>query len=141
MQLIRLIEFNDLGDERGSLISLEQNENIPFAIKRIYYIYNTKENNSRGFHAHKNLQQVAVCVKGSCRFILDNGKSRESVILDKPNIGLYIDSMKWREMHDFSEDCVLIVIASHHYDEADYIRNYGDFLNVILKVKNDPSIK
>ena len=128
MSLINLIEFKHLGDDRGGLISLEQNQDIPFGIKRIYYIFDTQEDVARGFHAHKDLQQVAICVKGSCRFILDNGVQRESVILDKPNVGLYIDSMKWREMHDFSNDCVLMVLASNHYDEADYIRNYDDFL-------------
>ena len=128
MSLINLIEFKHLGDDRGGLISLEQNQDIPFGIKRIYYIFDTQEDVARGFHAHKDLQQVAICVKGSCRFILDNGVQRESVILDKPNIGLFIDSMIWREMHDFIDDCVLMVIANHHYDEADYIRNYDDFL-------------
>lgn len=128
MSLINLIEFNHLGDDRGGLISLEQKQNIPFDIKRVYYIFDTKEGVARGFHAHKDLQQVAICVKGSCRFILDNGVQRELVILDKPNIGLFIDSMMWREMHDFSDDCVLMVIANHHYDEVDYIRDYDDFL-------------
>lgn len=134
MSLIKLIEFNRLGDDRGGLISLEQNQNIPFDIKRVYYIFDTKEGVARGFHAHKDLQQVAICVKGSCRFILDNGVQSESVILNKPNIGLFINSMMWREMHDFSEDCVLMVIANHHYDEADYIRDYDDFLGRIIHV-------
>ncbi|MGX9457590.1 sugar 3,4-ketoisomerase [Photobacterium damselae subsp. damselae] len=133
MNLIKLIKFNKLGDDRGSLISLEGNLNIPFEIRRVYYIFDTKENISRGFHAHKDLQQVAICVKGSCRFILDNGILRQSVILDKPNVGLYIDSMKWREMHDFSDDCVLMVLASHEYDESDYIRNYDDFITMSVK--------
>ena len=133
MSLINLIEFHRLGDDRGGLISLEQNQNIPFDIKRVYYIFDTKQGVARGFHAHKDLQQVAICVKGSCRFILDNGVQRESVILDKPNIGLSIDNMMWREMHDFSDDCVLMVIANHHYDEADYIRNYDDFLTASVK--------
>ncbi|PSV98595.1 sugar 3,4-ketoisomerase [Photobacterium iliopiscarium] len=133
MNLIKLIEFNKLGDDRGSLISLEGNLNIPFEIRRVYYIFGTKENISRGFHAHKDLQQVAICVKGSCRFILDNGILRQSVILDKPNVGLYIDSMKWREMHNFSDDCVLMVLASHQYDESDYIRNYDDFITLSVK--------
>lgn len=134
MSLIKLIEFNQLGDDRGGLVSLEQNKNIPFGIKRVYYIFDTKEGVARGFHAHKDLQQVAICVKGSCRFILDDGVQRESVILDKPNIGLFINSMMWREMYDFSEDCVLMVIANHHYDEADYIRDYDDFLGCIKYV-------
>lgn len=81
MSLINLIEFKTLGDDRGSLISLEQNKNIPFEIKRIYYIFGTKENVSRGFHAHKNLEQVAICLSGSCRFILDNGKRRKKSLL------------------------------------------------------------
>jgi dTDP-4-dehydrorhamnose 3,5-epimerase-like enzyme len=131
MSLIKTIEFDVLGDERGSLISLEQNRNIPFDIKRVYYIFDSAGDISRGFHAHKNLQQVAICVKGSCRFILDDGKSRESIILRTQNIGLYIDNNKWREMHDFSEDCVLMVLASETYDEADYIRDYDDFIKAV----------
>nr|UEO57257.1 TDP-4-oxo-6-deoxy-alpha-D-glucose-3,4-oxoisomerase [Morganella morganii] len=128
MSLINLIEFKTLGDDRGSLISLEQNKNIPFEIKRIYYIFGTKENVSRGFHAHRNLQQVAVCLSGSCRFVLDNGEKREEIILNSPDKGLYINNYMWREMHDFSPDCVLIVLASDFYSESDYIRNYDDFL-------------
>lgn len=131
MSLIKTIEFDLLGDDRGSLISLEENENIPFNIKRVYYIFGTEQGVARGFHAHKNLQQVAICVKGSCRFILDNGTNRESVVLDSPSVGLYIDNNKWREMHDFSEDCVLMVLASNYYDEEDYIRDYDDFLRVV----------
>ncbi|MDL9985133.1 FdtA/QdtA family cupin domain-containing protein [Providencia rettgeri] len=128
MKLVNTIEFKTLGDDRGSLVSLEQNKNIPFEVKRIYYIFGTKEGVSRGFHAHKNLQQVAICVKGSCRFVLDDGHNKDEIILDNPNIGLHINSFMWREMHDFSEDCVLIVLASELYDESDYIRNYNDFL-------------
>ncbi|MEY0151530.1 FdtA/QdtA family cupin domain-containing protein [Providencia rettgeri] len=131
MKLVNTIEFKKLGDDRGSLVSLEQNKNIPFEIKRIYYIFGTKDGVSRGFHAHKNLQQVAICVKGSCRFLLDDGKTKEEIILDKPDTGLHINSFIWREMHDFSEDCVLMVLASELYDEDDYIRDYNDFLKEI----------
>jgi dTDP-4-dehydrorhamnose 3,5-epimerase-like enzyme len=133
MSLIKIIVFDELGDERGSLISLEQKRNIPFEIKRVYYIFGTDKDIARGFHAHKNLQQVAICIKGSCRFILDDGLKKESIILDSPNIGLYIDNNKWREMHDFSNDCILIVLASDYYDEADYIRNYHQFLKDVNK--------
>lgn len=129
--MLNLIEFKSLGDDRGSLISLESNQNIPFEIKRVYYIFGTKQGVARGFHAHKNLQQVAVCVKGSCWFVIDDGKKKEEVILNNPNQGLYIDSMKWREMYDFSEDCVLMVLASEYYDEADYIRDYDVFLSEV----------
>ncbi len=139
MSLINLIEFKTLGDDRGSLISLEQNKNIPFEIKRIYYIFGTKENVSRGFHAHRNLQQVAVCLSGSCRFVLDNGEKREEIILNSPDKGLYISNYMWREMHDFSPDCILIVLASDFYLESDYIRNYDDFMmackNVYSSIK------
>ncbi len=126
-----LIELKSIGDERGSLIALEAHREIPFDVKRIYYIYHTKEGVSRGYHAHKNLQQLAVCVAGKCRMILDDGKNRHDYWLDSPNKGLLIDSMIWREMHDFTEDCVLAVFASEFYNEADYIRNYEAFLKEI----------
>ena len=128
MSLIKLIDLPSLGDQRGGLVAIESNQSIPFEIKRLYYIFNTT-NQSRGFHAHIDLKQVAVCVKGSCRFILDNGHVREEVILSSPTQGLYIDALTWREMHDFSDDCVLLVLASEHYDENDYIRDYSYFLN------------
>ena len=125
-----VLNFDVFGDDRGALISLEENINVPFEIKRVYFIFNTNDGISRGFHAHKDLEQVALCVKGSCRLVLDNGKSRESIILDSPNKGIYIDNSKWREMHDFSEDCVLLVLASKVYDESDYIRDYKEFLRL-----------
>jgi dTDP-4-dehydrorhamnose 3,5-epimerase-like enzyme len=131
MSLINLIDFKSLGDERGSLVALESNKNIPFAIKRVYYIFATETGVARGFHAHKKLKQVAICVQGSCEFILDDGCERQHVVLDSPIKGLYIDSMKWREMHHFSDDCVLVVLASEHYSETDYIRDYNDFLKMV----------
>ncbi|ENX71655.1 hypothetical protein F884_00216 [Acinetobacter sp. CIP 102143] len=132
MSLIKLIDLPSLGDQRGGLVAIESNQSIPFEIKRLYYIFNTT-NQSRGFHAHIDLKQVAVCVKGSCRFILDNGHTREEVTLNSPTQGLYIDALTWREMHDFSEDCVLLVLASQHYDESDYIRDYQEFLKEVHK--------
>ena len=133
MSLIKTINFQPLGDERGSLVALEGNKSVPFDIKRVYYIFGTKEGVSRGFHAHRNLKQVAVCVTGSCRFVLDNGKSREEIILDSATTGLVIEDLTWREMHDFSQDCVLLVLASEYYDEADYIRDYQKFLKATVK--------
>ena len=132
MSLIKLIDLPSLGDQRGGLVAIESNQSIPFEIKRLYYIFNTT-NQSRGFHAHIDLKQVAVCVKGSCRFILDNGHVREEVILSSPTQGLYIEALTWREMHDFSDDCVLLVLASKHYDESDYIRDYQEFLKEVHK--------
>lgn len=126
--LIKLINLPPLGDERGSLVSIEARNSIPFEVKRVYYIYGTKQGVSRGFHAHKNLEQLAVCVAGKCRMTLNNGKKQESIWLDSPTKGLHISNSIWREMHDFSEDCVLLVLASEHYDESDYIRDYSLFI-------------
>lgn len=130
MGLVNLVPFKVLGDDRGSLISLEAGKNIPFEVKRVYYIFGTKSGVSRGFHAHKDLRQVAVCVAGSCRFILDDGRERAEIHLDSPDKGLLIEGLIWREMHNFSEDCVLMVLADQHYDESDYIRDYKTFLTV-----------
>lgn len=118
------------GDERGALVSLERENNIPFDIRRVYYIFDTKEGVTRGFHAHRKLKQVAIAVKGSCRFILDDGAERVSIVLDNPTQGLLIDSFIWREMTDFTEDCVLMVIADMEYEESDYIRDYSAFKNL-----------
>ena len=140
MSLIELIDFDVFGDERGSLIALEENVNIPFDIKRTYCIFDTKSGISRGFHAHRNLQQIAVCLIGKCRIILDDGRSREEVCLDTPTKGLKIGSYIWREMHDFTEDCVLMVLADQIYDPEDYIRDYNEFLEHaanVLTVKNN----
>lgn len=131
MSLLKTIDFPALGDERGSLISLETHKQIPFDIKRVYYIYGTQAGVARGFHAHKQLKQVAVCVAGTCRMILDDGNKREELWLDSPAKGLLIEDMVWREMHDFSDDCVLLVLASEHYDESDYIRNYETFITSV----------
>lgn len=131
MSLVKLIDVPSFGDERGGLVAIESNQSIPFEIKRLYYIFNTALDKPRGFHAHLDLKQVAICLKGSCRFILDDGIKKEEVILDSPLQGLVIESLTWREMHDFSEDCVLLVLASEHFDENDYIRDYQKFLRVV----------
>lgn len=133
MSLINIIDFTVLGDGRGALVALESNRQIPFEIKRVYYIYGTAQGVARGFHAHKALKQVAICLKGSCRFVMDDGKDKQEVILATPDKGLLIDAMQWHEMYDFSADCVLIVLASDIYDEDDYIRDYQIFLQEIKK--------
>ncbi|EJF32314.1 MULTISPECIES: FdtA/QdtA family cupin domain-containing protein [Enterobacteriaceae] len=119
------------GDERGSLVALEEAKNIPFPIKRVYYMFDTLEGIRRGFHAHKELTQVAIPVKGSCRFLLDDGKEKVNVLLDSPACGLLIEPMVWHEMYDYSPDCILMVLASDVYDESDYIRNYEQFKNTV----------
>lgn len=131
---IEKISFSIHGDGRGSLIAVENNKEIPFEIKRVYYIYGTNDGVTRGLHAHKKLKQVAICVSGSCTITLFDGFDKKQIFLDKPSEGLIIKEMIWREMHDFSEDCVLLVLASELYDEADYIRDYNEFMEA---VKND----
>ena len=131
--MIKWIDFPPLGDDRGSLVALEGAKTVPFDIKRVYYIFDTKKGVSRGFHAHKNLEQVAICVRGSCRMVLDDGTNRVDAILDSPIKGIYIGNLVWREMHEFSDDCVLLVLASEHYDESDYIRDYQDFEQITGK--------
>ncbi len=132
--LFELINFNILGDEKGKLISLEENKNIPFNIKRVYYIFGTLENVRRGFHAHYKIEQMAVCIKGSCKFLMDNGKIKDVVTLNNNYTGLLIPPMIWHEMFDFSPDCVLMVLADDYYYESDYIRNYNDFIKLANKL-------
>ncbi|HDS3500662.1 MULTISPECIES: FdtA/QdtA family cupin domain-containing protein [Enterobacter] len=124
---IQLIPLQVHGDDRGALVSLERDKNIDFEIRRVYYIFDTKKGVVRGYHAHKNLKQLVVPVRGSCRFTLDDGYERVSVLLDNPAQGLLVNSLIWREMSDFSDDCVLMVLASNEYDESDYIRDYDAF--------------
>ena len=131
MSLIKWVDFPALGDERGSLVALEAEKTVPFKIKRVYYIFGTQIEASRGFHAHHNLQQVAICVTGKCRMVLDVGAQRQEAWLDSPTKGLIVGDLVWREMHNFSHDCVLLVLASEHYDENDYIRDYDEFLRCL----------
>jgi dTDP-4-dehydrorhamnose 3,5-epimerase-like enzyme len=126
-----LIDFSVKVDERGSLVSLEEGSEIPFKIKRVYYIFDTKHNVRRGFHAHKNLSQVLICIRGSCKIMLDDGNYKEEFLLSSPSRGLLIKGLIWREMFDFSSDCVLMVLADNFYNEDDYIRNHKDFLNLV----------
>ena len=131
MTLVRWLNFSSLGDDRGSLIALEAKNSIPFKIKRVYYLFGTKKNVTRGLHAHKALKQVMLCITGSCKVTLDDGRDRESVSLNSANKGLLVEGLIWREMCEFSADCVLLVIASELYDESDYIRNYKDFKGLV----------
>ena len=130
MQVIKYA-FQQHGDERGMLVALEELKDIPFKIKRVYFMYGTKQNIHRGFNAHKKLEQILICIHGSCKVKLDNGKEKKVVSLEKPYEGLYISSNIWHEMYDFSIDAVLLVLASDFYYEEDYIRNYEEFLNFI----------
>ncbi len=124
-------QFQQHGDSRGQLVALEEGKEIPFNVKRVYYMYDTGNGVRRGYHAHKSLEQILICVHGSCKIMLDNGIEKQDVVLDTPFEGLYIANDIWREMYDFSDGAVLLVLASSLYDEADYIRNYDDFLNIV----------
>ena len=132
MQTIKYT-FQPHGDDRGQLVSLEEYNDIPFRIKRVYYMYNTVEGVVRGKHAHKKLEQILVCISGSCKIKLDNGKETKVVVLEKPYEGLYVSNDMWREMYDFSQEAVLVVFASELYDESDYIRDYEEFLRFIAE--------
>jgi dTDP-4-dehydrorhamnose 3,5-epimerase-like enzyme len=129
---IKIIDFPTIQDERGALSFFEigVNKQIPFCVKRVYHLFNLNEK-TRGFHAHKQLKQLAICLSGSCSLVLDDGKERKTVELSKPNQGLLIDEMIWREIHNISSNTVLLVLASEYYDESDYIRNYDEFLSLI----------
>lgn len=124
------------GDSRGQLIAIEEYDEIPFMIKRVYYIYDTNSDVTRGCHAHRTLKQLLVCVSGNCKIRLDDGKESQIVLLDKPNEGILICDTIWREMFDFSKDAVLLVLASDIYDEKDYIRDYQEFLKYVTDKGN-----
>jgi dTDP-4-dehydrorhamnose 3,5-epimerase-like enzyme len=126
----KLIDFDIKGDERGSLVAFEENHNVPFDIKRVYYIFGTDKNMVRGKHAHKVLNQLLICTSGSCTILLDDGDKKKEFYLNNPRKGLYIEGLLWREMYNFTSDCVLMVLASDYYDEKDYIRDYCIFKNL-----------
>ena len=127
----RELELDVRGDERGSLIALEAATGVPFAIERVYYIFGTGEGVVRGLHAHRDLTQWAVCVAGACTLTLDDGTTRSDIRLDRPDRGIEIGPMIWREMRDFTAGAVLLVLANREYDRDDYIRDYGRFLELV----------
>ena len=126
-----LLALSPRGDNRGKLIAIETGRDLPFEIARVYYVFDTKEGVARGFHAHRALRQVLIAVSGSCVIAVDDGIHRDDVTLDNPASALSIDGLVWREMRDFSSDCVLLVLADRAYDEGDYIRIYSDFVDAV----------
>ena len=124
-----LLPLTIKGDDRGSLIVIEQGQQVPFEIARVYYLCGTLPGVTRGLHAHRRLTQMAVAVAGSCTMLLDDGTERVSLVLDDPASGLLLAANVWHEMSDFSPDCVLMVLADAPYDESDYIRDYDAFLS------------
>jgi len=131
--LVQLVPIPEHGDARGQLSVVEVGVALPFIVRRAYWIYGTQPGVSRGFHAHKKLRQLCVCVVGSVKVRLFDGQREESVVLDSPASGLLIGPGLWREMHDFSPNCVLMVFADAEYDEADYIRDRENFISYVTK--------
>jgi len=119
-------------DKRGNLSVIEGGETIPFSIKRVYYLYDVPGGTKRGGHAHRKLEQLIIAASGSFDVVLHNGKKEESYTLNRSNIGLYIPKMTWREIENFSSGAVCLVLASEHYDESDYIRNFKEFKDACL---------
>lgn len=122
-----ITKYNVHTDKWGKLVALEGNGEIPFNIKRVYYIYGVEEGVRRGFHSHKKLEQVLICIHGSVKILLKTPDEEEIVTLNKPNEGLYIGPNVWREMYDFDDDGILLVLASDHFKPSDYIREYDKY--------------
>ena len=127
----KILEFGDLGDERGKLVVVEGAQDIPFEIKRVFYIYGSDSQVVRGQHANRNSEFVLINVSGSSKVRVDNGFAEEIIELNRPRMGLYLPTMVWKDMYDFSEDTVLLVLANTHYDGHEYIRDYDEFIKEV----------
>ena len=126
-----VIEFKDLGDERGKLVVIEGNESIPFAIQRVFYIYGSDSTVVRGQHANRESEFVLINVAGQSKVRITDGHEEFVVELNRPMMGVYIPKMVWKDMYDFSSDSVLLVLASTHYDGSEYIRDYDEYMREI----------
>lgn len=127
----KILEFGDLGDERGKLVVVEGNQDIPFDIKRVFYIYGSDSEVVRGQHANRNSEFVLINVSGTSKVRVDNGFEEDIIELNRPRMGLYLPTMLWKDMYDFSEDSVLLVLANTHYDGSEYIRDYDEYLKEV----------
>ena len=127
----KILEFVDLGDERGKLVVVEGAMDIPFEIKRVFYIYGSDSQVIRGQHANRDSEFVLINVSGSSKVRVDNGFEEEIIELNRPRMGLYLPTMVWKDMYDFSEDSVLLVLANTHYDGNEYIRDYDEYLKEV----------
>lgn len=129
---VRMIEFPQRGDERGHLVIVEGMQDVPFQIQRIFYIYGSDANVVRGKHANRKSEFVLINVAGKSKVKIKDGKGNEAIFsLDRPHTGIYLPKMIWKEMYDFSEDSVLLCLASEHYEAEEYIRDYDDFVKVV----------
>ncbi|MBD5464198.1 MAG: WxcM-like domain-containing protein [Lachnospiraceae bacterium] len=128
-----IIHFDDLGDERGKLVVIEGGQSIPFDVKRVFYIYDSDDTVVRGQHANRESEFVLINVAGRSKVRITDGEEEFVVELDRPMTGVYIPKMIWKDMYDFSEDSILLVLASTHYDGTEYIRNYEEYLKEVKK--------
>ena len=128
-----VLYFNDLGDERGKLVVIEGGQEIPFDIKRVFYIYGSDDTVVRGQHANRESEFVLINVAGQSKVRITDGEEEFIVELNRPMMGVYIPKMIWKDMYDFSEDSILLVLASTHYDGTEYIRDYEEYLKEVKK--------
>lgn len=130
-----ILYFDDLGDERGKLVVIEGGQTIPFEIKRVFYIYGSDDTVVRGQHANRESEFILINVAGNSKVRITDGREEIVVSLDRPMMGVYIPKMIWKDMYDFSEDSILLVLASTHYDDAEYIRNYDEYVREVRGLK------
>lgn len=128
----KILEFSQLGDERGHLVVIEGNKDIPFEIKRLFYIYGTKEDVIRGNHANKKSKFILINLSGSCKVKVDDGKNIEEIVLNKAHQGIYLQEMVWKDMYDFSKDSILLVLSNEHYDKEEYVTDYTKFKKLFI---------
>lgn len=135
MDNVSMLAFENNKSQWGNLVAIEEGLSVPFEIKRVYYIFDVSKDVRRGFHAHRNLEQVLICIHGQVSIFVDDCTEKEIYTLNSPMQGLRISSMVWREMYDFSEDAVLLVLASELYNPSDYIRDYDEYKNFMQNNK------
>lgn len=138
IEKVKMLEFPQNGDERGQLVVVEGGGNIPFDIKRVFYIYGSDKDVVRGQHANRKTEFVLINVAGKSKVKIKDGEGNEIIFcLNRPHTGLYIPTMVWKDMYDFSEDSVLLCLASEHYDSSEYIRNYDEYVEEISKLHKE----
>lgn len=133
----KVIDFQELGDSRGHLVVAESNKEVPFLIQRIFYIYGTKEGVVRGQHANRESEFMLINLQGSVKIVIDDGRQKDTVILNKAHQGVYLDKMVWKDMCEFSSDSILLVLSSMSYDASEYIRDYDEFVREVNDGKLD----
>lgn len=126
-------QFKQVQHRTGTLVAVEGDRDVPFTIRRTYYLFDVPPEEVRGAHAHRTLRQVAVCARGSCRMRLDDGIDSIDLVMNRPNEGLVLEPMVWHQMWDFSADCLFLVVADAPYDESDYIRDYAEFKRAVRR--------